>query len=318
MNPERLQAAIDAVVERVDPDQIILFGSAVRDELTAESDIDLLVIKDRPKEDPATWQERWECESGDQLDVVIMNRETAERYRRSAYYVQGAALEEGRSIYTRAGIDPVQTGPTYSWNGSTMVKTTKFEPDHATELIEKAERWQRLADKGEHAIDSCQVGREALELGLKSLIVATGRRVVHTHDLNELWDQAEEGTDRIGATRNRTMMDRLTQYSGGWRYDTKDENPEETWERSRDTIVDVINDAKRRIPKLIQQTRMELETEQGDEHKELPKDPRAETRRVMAEHDGAMTSDPGVPGAERREQAPEQVLEKKRKTTPEH
>ena len=41
---ERLDAAVRMVVERLRPDQIILFGSAARGEMTPASDLDLLVI----------------------------------------------------------------------------------------------------------------------------------------------------------------------------------------------------------------------------------------------------------------------------------
>lgn len=48
-SPERLHAAITLVVEKLQPDQIILFGSAARNEMAERSDLDLLVIKERGK-----------------------------------------------------------------------------------------------------------------------------------------------------------------------------------------------------------------------------------------------------------------------------
>ena len=41
---ERLDAAVRMVVDRLRPDQIILFGSAARGEMTPASDLDRLVI----------------------------------------------------------------------------------------------------------------------------------------------------------------------------------------------------------------------------------------------------------------------------------
>ena len=46
LEADRLAAAVNAVADRYDPDQIILFGSAARGEMTEGSDIDLLVIND--------------------------------------------------------------------------------------------------------------------------------------------------------------------------------------------------------------------------------------------------------------------------------
>ncbi len=48
-SPERLHAAITLVVAKLQPDQIILFGSAARNEMSERSDLDLLVIKERGK-----------------------------------------------------------------------------------------------------------------------------------------------------------------------------------------------------------------------------------------------------------------------------
>ena len=156
--PERLNAAVGLIVERLAPDQIILFGSGARGEMTGKSDLDLLVIKDDDGHDPLSARhERWRCPSnGDQLDVVVMTRAAAERYRMSASYVQGAALEEGRTLYLREGVTPTATGPVYTWNGVAMVKTTQFEPDHAAELLDKARRKWVDANRTEHPADRCE------------------------------------------------------------------------------------------------------------------------------------------------------------------
>ena len=46
-DPNYLQALVDSIVETADPERIILFGSAARDQMQDDSDIDLLVVKDR-------------------------------------------------------------------------------------------------------------------------------------------------------------------------------------------------------------------------------------------------------------------------------
>ena len=45
LTQETLREIIRRVVEVADPDRIILFGSAARDEMASNSDVDLLVIK---------------------------------------------------------------------------------------------------------------------------------------------------------------------------------------------------------------------------------------------------------------------------------
>ena len=324
MEAERLQAAIDAVIERMNPDQIILFGSGARGEMTTNSDIDLLVIKERSKEDPAAWQEHWRSARGDQLDVIVMDRHTVEKHRNSAYYVQGSALEEGQSIYTRAGFAPVRTGPTYTRNGAIMAKTTRFDPSHATVLLENAERWWGYANSVEHPPDKCRMGHEAIEQALKGLIVASGRRVEHIHELNDLWNQAETGTERIAAIRDPAIMKRLTLHSGTWRYDMQDPDPTETWKLGKTTIEDVLNDARRRIPGMIDKTRTLLPTEPGQVQPDnrgdqrADDDPRSETRRIMAAHPEKLTGEPKLAGADRPARVTSTTPTKKTSKTHEH
>ena len=152
-SPARLNAAVGLIVDRLAPDQIILFGSGARGQMTGKSDLDLLVIKESDgRERLPARHERWRCPAtGDQLDVVVMTRAAAERHRMSASYVQGAALEEGRTLYLREGATLTLTGSIATWNGLEMVKTTQFEPDHAAELLDKARRKWVDANRTEHA-----------------------------------------------------------------------------------------------------------------------------------------------------------------------
>ena len=60
-DPRRLQAAVDAVVERMRPGQIILFGSGAREEMSEGSDLDLLVVAGGGGR-AAHAHERWRCE----------------------------------------------------------------------------------------------------------------------------------------------------------------------------------------------------------------------------------------------------------------
>lgn len=264
-SPERLHAAITLVVEKLQPDQIILFGSAARNEMAERSDLDLLVIKERGKGVPPR-HDRWQCaRTGDKLDVIVMDRATAERHRLSASHIQGVALEEGRTIYVRDGITPADTGPAYTWNGAEMVRTTKFEPDHSNELLEQAERRWRSANREEHPADRCEFLQQSMERALKAFITADGRRVEHTHALDELWTQAEANGERIGASRNPEQLDKLSRYAGAWRYAVPpDEEPATTWSENRITGEDLLNHARRRVPQLIQQTRNHLQADRTD------------------------------------------------------
>ncbi len=134
--PEQIQAAVDLVVERLHPDQIILFGSAARGQMREGSDLDLLVI--RPASDLADDRrhDRWECYGDDSalniaIDVISTDARTAHQRRRSAGYVEGAALEEGRTVYTRPGVEPLPIGPQYTSESLLMVRSRLCKPDRA-------------------------------------------------------------------------------------------------------------------------------------------------------------------------------------------
>ena len=226
--------------------------------MTPTSDLDLLVIQ-RQDDDQAssTRHERWECpEAGGQVDVVVTNRATAERHRLSASHVHGAALEEGRTVYLRDGATATPTGATYTWDGTAMVKTTQYKPDHAAELLDKSERRWRSANREEHPEDRCKNLQESMEYAFKALITAAGRRVEHRHELDHLWQQAEATGERIEATRDPKQLERLSRYAGPWRYDETpaDEDPAETWENNQTTGEDILKHARRRVPELIEQT----------------------------------------------------------------
>lgn len=256
----RLRAAVATIVARFAPDQIILFGSAARSRMTGSSDLDLLVIRTPDPGESATDRHRWRCDAtGDDLDVLLTDRRTAEQYRRSAGYVYGAALEEGRTIYAREGAPLLHTGPHFVWNGREMVRSTTYEPDYPHEWLDQAERKWRTANREEHPVDKCENLQAAMERMLKALIVARGQRVEHRHDLRELWAEAEEHGESIPAQPDLAELDRLTIYAGEWQYPAPGIEPEATWTAMAPFGEDLLNHARRRVPALIDETRKKLE-----------------------------------------------------------
>ena len=253
----RLEAAIDAIIDRLAPDQIILFGSAARGEMTPESDLDLLVISNEKNEGAFTRHERWDIpQAGGQVDVVVTNRATAERNRLSAAYVQGAALEEGRTVYRRDGAIPTATGPSWTRDGHAIVRTTRYRPDGAAVLLKDAEDYWAVTEHTPNPRHRCQFLHAAVEHAFKAIIVADGRRVEHVHDLDHLWRQAEATGERIGAVRNPQELEQLTRYAGNLGDEPRAEevDPHRTWENSRTTAEDVLDHARRRVPRLITRT----------------------------------------------------------------
>ena len=235
----------------------MLFGSAARKEMAAGSDVDLLVIRERRNGEPETQRERWRPQDGAvyEADLVLMDRTTAEAGRASITRIQGIALEEGRTLYTRSGVEPIPTGPTYSWNGHEMVKATKFEPEEATRLLGHAGEYWEIANDGRRSpIMRCVQLQASMEHALKALTIACGERVKHKHTLNELWDDVEQAGEMIRATRDRRALDVLTRSGGELRYGSPapEHDPEVTWNDARATGEDLLNHMRERVPRLIE------------------------------------------------------------------
>ena len=97
-----IERVIDAIVATVQPERIILFGSAARGEMHENSDLDFLVVKKG-------------CESARRrttgsiygelpvdrrpVDIVLASQAEVELNRNKPHFVIGPALKEGRTVY---------------------------------------------------------------------------------------------------------------------------------------------------------------------------------------------------------------------------
>ena len=252
---EELRRAIEGVVAGLAPDQVILFGSAARGDLTERSDLDLLVIKEADGADEERRSPLSLTDVARDVDILVSTRTAAEAARDYAGDVRGDAVETGITVYTREGFDAIRTGPTYL-DDRKVVRRTLFRPDHAPEFLDRAERKWRIANSPQlHPADRCENLQAAMEQALKGLSVAQGRRIVHRHDLNAIWDDAEEDGEQIAATRNKTDLDNLTRYAGIYQYwNPRPGMPEKTWNATKDTGKDVLEHARKRIPVLVRET----------------------------------------------------------------
>jgi uncharacterized protein len=107
---ERVSAdIIDEVVRRIvevaEPERIILFGSAARGEMTANSDIDVLVVKANTHRRRLAQQIYLNLIGvGRPVDVVVVTPEDIERYRDSQGLIIAPALRDGKVVYEHASI----------------------------------------------------------------------------------------------------------------------------------------------------------------------------------------------------------------------
>lgn len=89
------------IVETARPQRIVLFGSAARGQLTADSDLDVLVIMRGPVHRRQTAQKIQRSLHGVALpvDVVVVTEEDVENSAAGGFSILRPALEEGQLIY---------------------------------------------------------------------------------------------------------------------------------------------------------------------------------------------------------------------------
>lgn len=256
--PDRLAAAVEAVVARYDPDQVILFGSAARGTMTENSDIDLLVIKSDHKN--SLEREILEI-NGDSVDILTTNPEEAERYRLTAATVHHEALLDGRTVhYKNWNQPPVPVGPSWWSSEDGMIKSTMLYPDRAGDYLYRAEgHWQDSNNTGNRRENRCYHRHQAIEHCLKGLIIAQGRSFKHSHELNRLWDDTEAEGKKIPVPKDRELLARLTKYAQTSRYETLDDaRDRQMLKESRNFVEAIIRHGQETIPRLSRETKQTL------------------------------------------------------------
>ncbi len=102
-----LREMVEAIVDEVDPDQVILFGSQARGDAHESSDIDLVVLEAEPfgngrsRRDEEVRVRRALSSFHVSKDILVYSREDVEHWRDSLNHVLARALREGRVVYER-------------------------------------------------------------------------------------------------------------------------------------------------------------------------------------------------------------------------
>ena len=107
LDEEILQRMTRAIVDEVDPEQVILFGSRARGEAREDSDVDLIVIEAEPfGEGRSQFSEMTRVREALKefmipKDILVFSLEDVEYWRDSLNNVLARALREGRVLYER-------------------------------------------------------------------------------------------------------------------------------------------------------------------------------------------------------------------------
>jgi uncharacterized protein len=98
---ESLHLLVQRIVEAVHPIRIILFGSAAREEMGPDSDVDVLVVMPEGTHRRHTAQFLHTRLFGVPLavDILVATPEDMEKYKDSPGFIFNTINEEGREIY---------------------------------------------------------------------------------------------------------------------------------------------------------------------------------------------------------------------------
>lgn len=108
MNHLSLTEIVDTIVNTVDPEQIILFGSRGRGEHRTDSDVDLLIVERYPFH---SGRSRWEemkrvrralSKFHVAKDILVYSKDEMDKWRHSTNHIIATSLHEGKIVYERS------------------------------------------------------------------------------------------------------------------------------------------------------------------------------------------------------------------------
>jgi predicted nucleotidyltransferase len=104
IDDERLREIVRRLIEAVDPDRIVMFGSRARGDARPDSDLDLLIIKDssEPRRRRAIPAYHALAGLGIPTDILWRTADEIAEWERVPNHVTTRAIREGKVLYERA------------------------------------------------------------------------------------------------------------------------------------------------------------------------------------------------------------------------
>ena len=107
LNQQTLDQLVQTIVQEVDPETVILFGSHARGDARPDSDIDLMVIEKEPFSAQRSRRAEYSRlskalrEFPNALDILLYSREEFDYWKDSPNHVVGRAQREGKVLHVR-------------------------------------------------------------------------------------------------------------------------------------------------------------------------------------------------------------------------
>ncbi len=104
--PSLVDAVVEALVEEMAPQKLILFGSGASGEMSAESDLDLLVVMDEVTDQHSEMVRAYDAlrglEDRPPVDILVYSRADVDEWGDVVGHIINEALIEGRVLYDAA------------------------------------------------------------------------------------------------------------------------------------------------------------------------------------------------------------------------
>ena len=261
-----LTAIVRRLVGAVAPDRIILFGSGARGTMTAESDLDLLIIKADCNTRQLAAEAR--CGLGNDglpVDVIAATPEHMRKHADSLSFVFAPATREGITVYDKTGIvdipEAVRRGIAINRtlkNAAVMVQKRIYKPEEALKWLDKARSelaHSQTPDPRVNLTSKCINAQAAAESAFKGIITAHGHAVHFIHKLAPLANQARRAGETLPPLNQRTI-EYLSDYGGGAQYPGwPDEPTDQEFDDVGKLARAIVEHAERRIPEILAQRR---------------------------------------------------------------
>jgi HEPN domain-containing protein/predicted nucleotidyltransferase len=186
VSEEMLQEATRRIVERFDPERIILFGSQARGRTHRHSDVDLLVLSDAPEGRRALSVAMDEAlgELNFPSDIIVLTPEQFERDRRISGTVARPASVEGRVLYERPMSDAAEQA----------MATAREWFEYASEDLRLAEHALTMGESAPLRLIAFHA-QQCAEKCLKAILVARQADAPATHSIRHLLNLCREHGD---------------------------------------------------------------------------------------------------------------------------